>query len=97
MERLLPHLKNKFVVVSALFLVWMMFFDKNDWITQIKLKQQLRGIEKEKAYYQAQAEQVKADSKDLFTDPQKLEKFAREEYLMKKDNEDLFVIVEEEK
>lgn len=92
-----PWLKNKYVIVSILFFTWLLFFDRNDLITQFKLKSQERNLEKEKAYYQAEIEKLEENSKDLFTNPKKLETFAREEYLMKKDNEDVFVIVEEEK
>lgn len=92
-----PWLKNKYVIVSVLFFVWLLFIDRNDLITQFKLKSQVRDLEKEKAYYQEEIATLEENSKDLFTDPKKLETFAREEYLMKKDNEDVFVIVEEEK
>lgn len=95
-DKLVPYLKSKFFMVGALFFVWMLFFDRNDLISQFKLKQQLRNLEKEKAYYEAKSIELEQDSKDLFEDPKKLETFAREEYLMKKDNEDVFVIVESE-
>ena len=89
-------MKNKYVVISAAFFMWMLFFDKNDVITQIQLRRQLSAMRKEKAYYQGKIVEVDATAKDL-SDPARLEQFAREEYLMKKENEDLFVIVEEQK
>jgi len=88
-------LRNKFVLTALVFLVWLVFFDRHNLVTQFKLKQELTSLEKEKQYYKTQAVAVEAEAKSLFTSPEKLEKFAREEYFMKKDNEEVFVIVEQ--
>ncbi len=56
---------------------------------------ELNKLEEEKGFYQEEIKQIRADLKELKTNPKTLEKFAREKYLMKKDNEELFVIVEE--
>ena len=53
-------------------------------------------MQAKKEHYQVEVEKVKLQSKALHSDAETLEKFAREKYLMKKDNEDIFVIVEEE-
>lgn len=74
----------------------MLFFDQNDIITQVKLKSELYKINKEKNYYQEQILETQEDLENLLNDNNKLEKFAREKYLMKKDNEDIFVIVVED-
>lgn len=89
-------MKNKYVVITAVFAVWMLFFDKNDLISQWQLHHQLGELEQQKEYYQQKIEEVDNTTKAL-NDPARLEQFAREEYLMKKDNEDLFVIVEQDK
>lgn len=78
------------------FIVWLIFFDRHNLITQIKLKKELTALEKEKQYYEDMAIAVEAEAHGLFTNAEKLEKFAREEYFMKKDNEEVFVIVEED-
>ena len=91
-----PYLRNKYAITTIVFLVWMLFFDQNDIITQIKLKSELYQINKEKAYYLEQIHETQQDLENLLNDNEKLEKFAREKYLMKKDNEDIFVIVTEE-
>ena len=88
-------LRNKYVLTALVFLAWLIFFDRHNLVTQFKLKQELTAIEKEKRYYQDKAVEVEAEAKGLFSNAEKLEKFAREEYLMKKDNEEVFVIVEE--
>jgi cell division protein FtsB len=87
--------KNFYFIAGCLFLVWMLFFDSNDLITQYKLSRKLTNLEKQKEYYQEKIEEVKKDREELFSNQELLEKFAREKYLMKKENEDLYIIVEE--
>ena len=89
--------KNKFTITVVVFVVWLLFFDRNDIISQYKMRAELEKLEEEKEFF---IEEIKKDNenlKDLITNPKTLEKFAREKYLMKKDNEEIFVIVEEEK
>jgi cell division protein FtsB len=92
---LLPLLKNRFVLVGLVFLVWMVFFDSNDLISQYKYKRKLRQLEENKNFYLEQIELVKKDKEELFTNLEKLEKFAREKYKMKKDDEDLYIVLKE--
>jgi cell division protein DivIC len=84
-------MRNRYFMVLALSAAWIIFFDKHDVITQWKLSRSLKEMEVDKSYYQAQIEQVKKDKEDLETNK---EKFAREHYFMKKDNEDVFIFVE---
>ncbi|MEY3418169.1 MAG: hypothetical protein RL060_2281 [Bacteroidota bacterium] len=77
-----------------LFLVWMFFFDTNDFITQYNMRQKLSDIAEEKKYYKSKIEEVKEDRKELLEQPALLEKFAREKYLMKKKGEQLFILKE---
>lgn len=79
-----------------LFLFWMLFLDSNDLYTQYKLRNQLKTLEDEKEFYQQKIEEVNQERDQLLTDSEALEKFAREKYLMKKESEDLYVIVKEE-
>jgi len=76
--------------------VWIVFFDKNDLKTQLELRDDVKKLQEERNYYAAEIKQITSDISELNTNPETLEKFAREKYLMKKDNEDVFVIVEEE-
>jgi cell division protein FtsB len=92
---LLPWLKNRFVLVGLVFLVWMVFFDSNDLISQYKYKRKLRQLEENKNFYLEQIELVKQDKEELFTNLEKLEKFAREKYKMKKDDEDLYIVLKD--
>lgn len=93
MKRLIDLFKNKYFLVSLAFVVWMVFFDKNDLFSQYQYHQQLNTLKQQHDFYQKETDQVNKDLDELTSDPQKLEKFAREKYLMKKDNEDIFVIV----
>lgn len=77
------------------FLVWMLFVDSNDIYSQYKLKKKLSDLEGEKEYYVEKIEEVEKDRQELLSDEELLEKFAREKYLMKKKEEDLYIIVEE--
>jgi cell division protein FtsB len=94
-KKLLPLTKNFFLIAGMLFLFWMLFLDSNDFYTQYKLNRKLKALENEKAYYLQKIEEVQNEREQLLTNEEMLEKFAREKYLMKKEKEDLFVIVEE--
>jgi cell division protein FtsB len=95
MQRLIDLFKNKFFLVTLAFVIWMVFFDKNDLFSQYQYHQQLSKLRVERDFYKTETAKVSKDLDELTSDPQKLEKFAREKYLMKKDNEDVFVIVKE--
>ena len=94
MKRLIDLFKNKFFLVTLAFVVYMIFFDKNDLFSQYQYYQQVSKLKHERDFYLKENEKVNKDLDELNSNPQKLEKFAREKYLMKKDNEDVFVIVE---
>ena len=74
---------------------WLIFFDQNNLILQFQYKLELMEMEDEKAYYKQEIERTKSDLKELTSDLSNLERFAREKYLMKRDNEEVFVFVEE--
>lgn len=93
----LPYLKNKYVLASFAFIIWLSFFDRNDFIIQHEYSSKLKDLQKELNYYNSEIERSKRDYDALMTNPKNLEKFARERYFMKKDNEDIFVIVKEDK
>lgn len=96
MESLKKYLRNYYVVLGLVFLVWLTFFDSNDLYTQYNSVSKLNGLENERSYYIEKIEEVKEDRKALMSDEALLEKFAREKYLMKKPQEDLYIVVVEE-
>jgi cell division protein FtsB len=97
MKRLISLFKNKFFLVTLAFVVWMIFFDKNDLFSQFEYRTQVNKLKKERDFYKAQTDQVTKELNELTSNRQQLEKFAREKYLMKKDNEDVYLIVPEKK
>jgi cell division protein FtsB len=90
---LLKFLKNKYFLTSIGIIAWLLFFDKNDVFTQWHLIQKCKKLEKERNYYIAAIASNRQHLNELQTNKTSLETFAREKYLMKKDNEDVFVFV----
>jgi cell division protein DivIC len=90
------YIKNPYFFVSLFFVVWMLFFDTNNFFYQMKLNRKISVLEDQKDYYAEQIDKVYVLKDELFSNDIKKEKFAREKYFMKKDNEDVFIIVQEE-
>ncbi|MBS1764204.1 MAG: septum formation initiator family protein [Bacteroidetes bacterium] len=91
-----PHwLKNKYAVCIIAFVVWVAFFDRNDFYAQYRFRQQLKTLQKDKAFYTQELAKTENDLNELISSPANLEKFAREKYMMKKDDEDIFVFINE--
>ncbi|MFM6976690.1 MAG: FtsB family cell division protein [Sphingobacteriaceae bacterium] len=97
MNQFIQIIKNKYFLGSLAFVIWMLFFDRNDLFSQYEYRQQVNKLKAEKDFYAKETKQVEKDILELSTQPATLEKFAREKYLMKKPNEDIFVIIPEEK
>lgn len=91
------YVKNIYFAIFAFYLVWMLFIDTNNIFYQFKLSRKLNNLEVQKEYYTQQIEEVTAIKEELFSTLEKKEKFAREKYYMKKDNEDVFIIIEKDK
>lgn len=87
-------LRNKYVIAVALFAAIMLFFDKNDLFTQAERNKQLKELKASKQYYYDQIATERAELEQLKSNPATVEKYAREKYLMKRDNEDLYIIPE---
>lgn len=77
------------------FLVWMLLFDRNDLFTQYQHISKLNTLKENREYYKKDIEKINKDIQELTTDQNLLEKFAREKYLMKRDNEDVYIIVKQ--
>lgn len=94
MKKYIHYLKNRYIITFLCFFVWMLFFDRNDLISQYSYRAKLKKLETEKQYFISEISKIKQDMQELRSNPKSLEKFAREKYLMKKDNEEIFVFVE---
>jgi cell division protein FtsB len=90
-------IKNKYIIATVVFIVFMIFGDKNNVVEQYNLRKQYNKVKTEHDYYIEQIAKAKKDYNELFSNDRNLEKFAREKYLMKRDNEDVFVIVKKNK
>lgn len=93
-QKILDKLPNKFILVGCLYLFYMLFFDNNNYISQFKMWSEIHTMKKEKLALEKSLNDVKQQRNELFTDKKSLEKFAREKYLMKREGETVFVIVE---
>jgi len=87
-------LRNKYLISAGLFAAIMLFFDKNDVFTQRDRKNQLRTLQQSKQYYTDRISSERAELQLLKSNTGTLEKYAREKYLMKRDDEDLFIVPE---
>lgn len=97
MQRLsgfLKLFKNKYFASIAAFIIWISFFDRNDLLMQWDRKQELQRLEASKEYYEAEIEHTKKDLTQLNNDPAILEKFARENFFLKRPNEEIFIITD---
>ncbi|PZX60813.1 FtsB family cell division protein [Hydrotalea sandarakina] len=83
---------NKYILSIAFFVVWMLFFDQRDVFYVWQQKHQLKELLQKKAYYENEIKMAQSDLNNLQNNPAAIEKFAREKYLMKKPNEDVFVV-----
>ncbi len=90
-NKIVRFISNKFVIILALFLVWMVFFDENSFLNHRELDKEIDNLEKSNEYYKEQIDEDKKVIKNL-NDPDSLEKYAREQYKMKRDNEDIYIV-----
>ncbi|QJW88557.1 septum formation initiator family protein [Spirosoma taeanense] len=96
LNRLFRSVRNFYVATGLALLVWMLFFDANDLVTQARNWWKLHELEKEATYYQEQISRLQVERREVLGNDRLREKFAREKYLMKKPTEDVFVIVDEQ-
>ncbi len=87
--------KNFYFISGILFLIWMLFFDSNDLFLQFQRNSKLHQLAAKKEFYQEKINEVEKDRKELLSDDKLLEKYARENYLMRKPTEDLYIVVEQ--
>jgi cell division protein DivIC len=84
-------LTNIFVVILIPFIIWMLFFDENSYFIHRKFDKEIKDLESTISFYEGKISKDKETIKKL-EDSLELERFAREKYLMKKENEDIYII-----
>jgi len=93
LKKIFKIARNKYVIVTLVAIVWIVFFDDHNLLSQVKTKKEVNSLEQKKEYYQ---EEISNDSEMLHrirTDTAFIQAYGREEYLMKKDGEEIFLIV----
>lgn len=85
-------LTNKFLLTGIAFLAWMTFFDQNDLMSMREKKQNLQNVKDNITYLDAEIAKMEKEHEEMTGNPQQLEKYARENFRMKRDNEDIYII-----
>lgn len=84
--------KNKYLIAIIAFTVIVLFFDHNNFFEQMQRKQELKELQAKKQYYLDEIEKTRHELEDLSNNPAAIEKYAREHFQMKRDNEDVFLV-----
>lgn len=94
-DKIPEWLKNKYAIALIVFFIWMLFFDRYSIINRFRIASDLQDLKEQESYYNSSIEADSIALKALDKDHSRLEEFAREKYLMKKDNEDIYLIIDE--
>ena len=92
-DKIPPAFRNKYILTIIIFLIWLILFDSNNLISRYKELNQLHKLKKDREYFSKRIEEDRKKLHELKTDNDNLEKFAREQYRMKKADEDLYIIM----
>ena len=95
-EKLPKPLRNKYLILLLLFIFWIVFLDDYNLINQYQMKDTVNELKVQKEFYMTEIKNDSTELSKLKNDTEEQEKFAREKFLMKKDNEDIFIIREKE-
>ena len=90
-NKVIKFFTNSYVIILTTFLVWMMFFDENSYLNHRKFNKEIEELKKTNEFYKNKIEKDK-EMIERLQDSLQLERFAREKYLMKKKNEDVYII-----
>lgn len=91
LKNIFKPFKNIFLLVTIIFIVWMLFFDANSWLIHRELNKEIDALNVKKEFYESEINSDQKEIKILQT-PEGVEKYAREKYNMKKENEDIYII-----
>lgn len=84
-------ISNRYVLVLLIFAFWMFFLDSNSWLTHHELDQEINELKENKEYYQKEIAKDRSIIDNL-NDSFELENYARQNYFMKRPNEDIYII-----
>lgn len=91
-KQILSIVKNKYLIAGIIFFIWMFWFDPKDIPSSLARHDKDKELQKSEQHLKELIADTKKEESQLKTNAQTIERYARENYLMKKDNEDLFVI-----
>ena len=83
---------DKYLITAAAFIVFIVFFDQNDLHSQRERQQDLKNVKANISMYKEDIARMNSDYRALTTNPDELERYAREHYRMKRDSEDVYVV-----
>ena len=94
-KKIINLLKNKYFIVGLIFVVWIMFFDENNLVDHRRNKKRLSALKAQQEYYKEKIDADLRKIEELRSGQDNLEKYAREQFLMSKPDEDLFLVIED--
>jgi cell division protein FtsB len=92
-DKIPPFLRNKYFLTLTIFIVWIVLLDTNNLVGRYRQISDLQKLNSDKEYYIKKIEEDRKKLNELKTDNHNLEKFAREQYKMKRKNEDLYIVL----
>ncbi len=92
-DKIPPAFRNKYFLTVVIFIIWITLFDSNNLVSRYKSLRELHKLKRDKEYFTNRIESDRKKLHELKTDNKNLEKFAREQYRMKKPDEDLYIIM----
>ena len=96
-SKLPPVIRSLYFIAGILFIVWMLFMDDNNLFNQYRRRHELSVLTEKRKFYIEQIDHTQKELSELTSNTATQEKFAREHYWMKRDNEDIFIIVKKQK
>lgn len=94
-KRWVRIISNRYLLILIIFVVWMFFFDANSYLIHRELDQEIKSLETDVEFYQSEIDKDRNFMEGL-KDEEEMERFAREEYFLKKENEDIYIIEHED-
>ncbi|WP_313384059.1 septum formation initiator family protein [Chishuiella sp.] len=94
-SRLFKIVWNRYFILSVAFVIWMFFFDQNSFFVHRELDKQIRLLEMDEAYFEQNLNKEKEKLNELNNNPAEIERIAREQHFLKKEDEDIFIIQQE--
>ncbi len=91
-----PVVRNKYILTLLAFLLWIGIFDTYNIIDRVKDVNRLKSLQEERDFFRKEIKNYRTQLEQLNASPEMLEKFAREQHLMKAPYEDVFIIVDED-